>query len=77
MRITLIDLKVNLLKEYNFDMKKKYLVEFTLHDGSKEEVELITDRLEWSLEQWSRNRAVASHQIIEEGTTNKKNMLFG
>ncbi len=58
-------------------MKKKYLIEFTLSDGSKEEVELVTDRLEWSIDQWCRNRNVASHQILEEGNSNKKNMLFG
>lgn len=56
---------------------KKYLIEFTLADGTKEEVELTTDRIDWSIEQWSRNRRVIDHKIIEEGTSNKKNMLFG
>lgn len=56
---------------------KKYLIEFTLRDGTKEEVELTTDRLEWSIEQWSRNRAVVNHRVIEEGSSNRKQMLFG
>lgn len=56
---------------------KKYLIEFTFADGSKEEVELTTDRLKWSIEQWCRNRAVVSHKVINEGTNNSKQMLFG
>ncbi len=56
---------------------KKYLIEFTHMDGTVEEVELTTDRLEWSIQQWSRNRAIASHKVIEEGSSNSKSMLFG
>lgn len=56
---------------------KKYLIEFTLSDGTKEEVELTTDRLEWSIQQWSRNRAVVKHEVLEEGSSNRKQMLFG
>lgn len=55
---------------------KKYLIEFTHLDGTKEEVELTTDRLDWSIEQWSRNRAVIGHKIISEGSSNNKQMLF-
>ena len=58
-------------------MEKKYLIEFTHADGSVEEVELVTDRLKWSIDQWCRNRAIAKHQIIEEGQSNSKRMLFG
>lgn len=58
-------------------MKKKYLIEFTLHDGSKEVVELITDRLEWSIEQWCRNRRVVKHEVLKEGNSNSKTMLLG
>jgi hypothetical protein len=58
-------------------MKKKYLIEFTHSSGEKEIVELVTDRLEWSIDQWKRNRSVVHHEIIEEGTTNNKQMLFG
>lgn len=58
-------------------MKKTYLIEFTMSDGSKEEVELTTDRLQWSIDQWMRNRAVKSHKIISEANSNTKQMLFG
>lgn len=56
---------------------KKYIVEFTMIDGSKEEVEFTTDRLQWTIDQWMRNRAVKDHQILEEGTSKNKQMLFG
>jgi len=56
---------------------KKYLIEFTHSDGTVEEVELTTDRLDWSIEQWSRNRSVVSHKVLKEGSSNPKKMLFG
>lgn len=56
---------------------KKYIVEFKLGDGSIEEVELITDRIDWSIEQWRRNRTVLDYKIISEGSSNTKRMLFG
>lgn len=56
---------------------KKYIVEFTMADGSKEEVELNTDRIKWAISQWCRNRNVVDHQIILEGSSNSKQMLFG
>lgn len=57
---------------------KKYLIEFTHADGTTEEVELITDRIEWSIEQWCRHRRIVSHKIISEGSNgNNKRMLFG
>ena len=58
-------------------MEKKYLIEFTHADGTVEEVELVTHRLKWSIDQWSRNRAIVSHKILEEGSSNGKNMLLG
>tara|TARA_E500000178_G_C16739799_1_gene625408 strand:+ start:458 stop:634 length:177 start_codon:yes stop_codon:yes gene_type:complete len=58
-------------------MKKKYLIEFTHTDGRIEEVELTTDRIKWSIEQWSRNRSISSYKIISEGNSNSKKMLFG
>lgn len=58
-------------------MKKKYLIEFTHSNGEIEVVELVTDRLDWSIDQWKRNRNVIKHEIIEEGSTNTKQMLFG
>ena len=56
---------------------KKYIIEFTHANGEKEIVELTTDRLEWSIEQWSRNRAIVDHKIISEGSINSKQMLLG
>lgn len=56
---------------------KKYLIEFTHTDGTVEEVELTTDRLEWSIGQWCRNRSIRSHKVISEGNNNSKQMLFG
>ena len=56
---------------------KTYLVEFTHADGSKEEVELTTDRLEWTIQQWCRNRHVIKHEVISEGNSGSKKMLFG
>ena len=58
-------------------MKKKYLIEFTHSNGKVEEVELITDNIEWSIEQWCRNRSVVEHKIISEGNSNRKQMLLG
>ena len=58
-------------------MKKEYIVEFTMMDGTTETVSLVTDRIDWSIDQWKRNRAVSSHQILAEETTNNKRMLFG
>lgn len=56
---------------------KKYLVEFTMIDGAKEEVTLTTDRLQWSIDQWMRNRKVSNYEILEEGSLNTKQMLLG
>ena len=56
---------------------KKYIVEFTMTDGSKEEVEFTTDRLDWSIDQWCRNRSVSGHEVINEGTIDRKQMLLG
>lgn len=56
---------------------KKYLVEFTLSNGEIEIVELVTDRIEWSIEQWKRNRSVAKHEIIESNSPGNKQMLLG
>jgi len=53
------------------------LIEFTYFDGQKEEVSLTTDNIEWSIEQYSRNRKIVGHQILNEGTSNSKQMLFG
>ena len=56
---------------------KHYIVEFTHSDGTKEEVEFTSDRIEWSIQQWKRNRSVIKHKVLSEGTNNPKQMLFG
>lgn len=58
---------------------KDYIIEFTLADGTVEEVKLSTDKLEWSIQQWSRNRHVVKHKILEESNSsqNRKQMLLG
>lgn len=57
--------------------KKTYLIEFTYSNGQKEEVKLTSDNIEWSIEQYSRNRQIVGHQILNEGSSNSKQMLFG
>ena len=56
---------------------KKYIVEFTYLDGTKEEVEFLTDKIDWQIAQYRRNRMIASSQVLEEGSTNSKKMLLG
>jgi hypothetical protein len=58
-------------------MKKKYIVEFTEANGTTYEFEFVTENIEFSIEQYTRNRAIISHRIINEGTSGKKQMLFG
>jgi len=58
-------------------MKKKYIVEFTEQNGEPYEFEFITDDIEFSIEQYGRNRVILSHRIINEGNDNRKQMLFG
>lgn len=56
---------------------KKYLVEFTHLNGNKEVIEFITDRLDWTIDQYCRHRAISKHQVIEEGVADTKKMLLG
>lgn len=56
---------------------KKYLVEFTHLNGNTEVIEFITDRLDWTVEQYCRHRAISKHQVIEEGVADTKKMLLG
>ena len=59
-------------------MKKKYVVEFQMADNSTEVVEFITDNLGRTIDQWSRNRVVTGHVILEESSTSSaKKMLLG
>ena len=58
-------------------MKKKYIIEFKYSNGDTEEVTLVTDNIQWSIEQWCRNRSVIDHKILKEQNQNNKQMLFG
>ena len=56
---------------------KKYIIEFTYLNGETEELEFETDRgLEWTVEQFSRNRSVTKHRLVSEVATSSKKMLF-
>ena len=56
---------------------KKFIVEFTYTNGSQEEVSFETENIEWSIDQYYRNRAITSHTIIKEDNSSSKQMLFG
>lgn len=56
---------------------KKYIVEFTYLDGTKEKVEFLTDRIDWTVEQYIRNREIAASEVVNENSANSKKMLFG
>ena len=58
-------------------MKKKYIVEFTYVDGNVETVELVTDNIDWSIQQYCRNRAIVESVIKGSTDTPGKQMLFG
>ena len=58
-------------------MKKKYLVEFTEANGNTYEFEFLTEDIEFSIDQYTRNRHIVSHRILNEGAGGKKQMLFG
>ena len=56
---------------------KHYIVEFTYTDGTTEQVEFNTDRgLQWTIDQWSRNRAVSKSVLISESAASNKRMLL-
>lgn len=56
---------------------KKYLVEFKHVDGTVEQMEFVTDKIDWTIEQYRRNRKVISHTILESSSSQGKQMLFG
>lgn len=59
-------------------MKKKLTIQFTYSDGTKESVDFDTNRsYEWTVEQFSRNRSIIDHELINESPSNSKQMLFG
>ena len=60
-------------------MKKKLTIKFTHLDGKEETISFDTDRgYQWTVEQYSRNRAIANAELVSEETLgNGKQMLFG
>ena len=56
---------------------KKYVVEFIEVSGTTHQFEFVTDNIERSIEQYSRNRSIVGHTILSEGSGGKKQMLFG
>ena len=43
-----------------------YKIEITFSNGSSHQIDLETDRLEWSMEQYQRNRQPFKWKIIKE-----------
>jgi|TARA_R110000744_G_scaffold12332_3_gene36709 hypothetical protein len=43
---------------------KEYIVHFTLNNGTKDSVSIKTDNIEYSLEQYGRNRDIKSFDSI-------------
>lgn len=56
---------------------KKYVVEFTETGGRSYEFEFITKDINKAIEEYCRNRMIIAHRVLNEGTDNKKQMLFG
>ena len=45
---------------------KKYLIEITESNGEVSTLELETDRLDWSMEQYQRNRKPFTWKVVAE-----------
>ena len=45
---------------------KKYLIEITESNGEVSTLELETDRLDWSMEQYQRNRNAFTWKVVAE-----------
>jgi len=58
-------------------MKRAYTVLFKEATGHEYEFKFITENIQRSIEDYTRNRHIVEHRILEEGTSNKKQMLFG
>ncbi len=56
---------------------KKYKVKFKEANGEEYIFEFLTDRIDWSIDQYCRNRQIVSHKIIKEEVDKSKGMLFG
>jgi hypothetical protein len=45
---------------------KTYLIEVNYTNGEKEQIELTTDRLKWSMDEYQRNRKTFNWKVISE-----------
>lgn len=58
-------------------MKKEYTVLFKEIDGYEYEFKFVTENIDKAIKQYARNRNIIAHQILQEGNSNQKQMLFG
>lgn len=58
-------------------MKREYIVLFKEVTGQEYEFKFYTENIQKSIKEYCRNRSIVQHRILEEGTGNKKQMLFG
>ena len=47
-------------------MNKTYLIEINYISGEVDQIELTTDRLDWSMDQYQRNREPLNWKVISE-----------
>tara|TARA_Y100000114_G_scaffold134793_1_gene135212 strand:+ start:452 stop:604 length:153 start_codon:yes stop_codon:yes gene_type:complete len=45
---------------------KKYLIEINYINGENDKVSFVTDRIDWSMDQYQRNREPFNWKIISE-----------
>ena len=55
--------KCELIKE---PISSTYLIEYRNIDGSKDSVEITTENIAWTLDQYSRNRSIAEYTLVKK-----------
>lgn len=58
-------------------MKKEYTVLFKERDGSNYEFTFTTDNIEKTIQEYTSTRHIVEYEILKEGISNKRQMLFG
>lgn len=58
-------------------MEKEYTVRFKNTQGEEFNFTFITQDIHKSIENYCRNRQIVAHEILGEGNSNNKQMLFG
>ena len=53
----------DLIKE---PVSNTYLIEYRNIDGSKDSVEITTENIAWTLDQYSRNRSIAEYTLVKK-----------